>query len=327
MRGRGRIGVAVVSFLVAPALAAPGAWAQELPRVPLGAPSINARVPLDQNFSIAERITIVGVGVTGVTFMAAAPYFMNPDHVSIGPPEPGSLDYRLTNWLSDSDDKSRFLWRVPDIAGMYVLPYLPAMFYGAQAIYTARTGLPLFAKGDLNGDHRLWAYIEALGWTALLTGLTKVAVGRTRPYAILDNPQNAGPERERDLSFFSGHSASMFCAASFVAADVSDTLHSGALRKSSPATRFLLGTVVPYAGALGLATLVGVSRVIDQQHWASDVFVGGLVGTAAAQLAYIVHFDNAGRPRRRLGEDALGAPGALALAPMPGGVAFRGLLP
>jgi membrane-associated phospholipid phosphatase len=284
-------------------------------------------VPLAANFSLAERVTIVTAGVAGILALAGGPSVYTPANPSMGEPAPGSLDRRISDQLYPGDDGGRFLWRVPDYGGLYVLPYLPAIFYGSEALYAARTKRPLFANSDLNADHRFWAYVEALGWTTLLTGVTKLAVGRTRPYDVLNHPQFAGPEREKDLSFYSSHSAAVFCAASFVALDVSDSLHAGSLRRSGAATRFLLGTLVPYVGALGIASVVGISRIVDQQHWASDVVVGAGVGTAAAHLAYIVHFDSEGRPRRRLGTDALGAPGALALGPMPGGVVLRGLLP
>jgi membrane-associated phospholipid phosphatase len=285
-----------------------------------------ARVPLAANFSVAERVTIVTAGVAGILAMAAAPYVVSPEP-SLGAPAPGSLDRRISDELYRSTGTGRMLWRGPDIAGLYVLPYLPAVFYGGEALYNYRAGRPLFANGDLNADHRMWAYVEALAWTSLLTGVLKVAVGRARPYVVLDHPELEGPPREKNLSFYSGHSAAMFCAASFVALDVSDTLLAGKLRHAGPARRFLLGQLLPYVGALSVAGLVGVSRIIDQQHWASDVAVGAIVGTAAAHMSYVVHFDRLGRPRRRLGTDALGAPGALGLGPIPGGVAFRGLLP
>lgn len=317
MRGRGRVGAAAVCFCVS--VAATGARADE--------PPAQERVPLGVNFSVAERVTIVTAGVVGILALAGGPSVYTPDAPSMGPPAPGSLDRRISESLYPGDGDGRFMWRVPDRGGLYVLPYLPAIFYGGEALYFGSKGRPLFAGGDVNADHRFWAYVEALGWTTLLTGVTKLAVGRTRPYAVLEHPQFGGPEREKDLSFYSSHSAAVFCAASFVALDLSDTLHAGALRKAGAARRFLLGTLVPYVGALGIASVVGISRIVDQQHWASDVVVGAGVGTAAAHLAYIVHFDSAGRPRRRLGADALGAPGAMALGPMPGGVVLRGLLP
>lgn len=286
------------------------------------------RVPLDANFSVAERATTVAVAATGILSLSIAPYWTTPEAPSLGAPEPGSYDRRISDWLylsHGTDD--RFLWRVPDYAGIAVLPYLPAVYYGVQTAWLQRTGQPLFAGGGPNPDHHLWAYVEAIGWTALISGVTKVIVGRPRPYLVLDHPELAGRSSEANLSFYSAHAAATFCAASFVALDVSDWLRREPLRRAGTAKRLLLGVVAPYAATYSVAGLVGVSRIIDQQHWFSDVFMGAVLGAGAAHLAYIVHFDTLGRPRRRLGEDALGAPGAYGLGPIPGGIAFRGLLP
>src|SRR5262249_15692071 len=162
-----------------------------------------------------------------------------------------------------------------------------------------------------------WAYLEAIGWTTFVTGAVKVAIGRPRPYVVLDHPELAAAAREDQLSFFSSHASASFCAASFAALDVSSQLTAGLLRDAGPVRRFLLGRVAPYAVALGIAGVIGVSRIIDQQHWASDVLVGALVGTTAAHVAYLVHFDSDGRPRRRLGADSRAGPGAVALMPAP----------
>jgi membrane-associated phospholipid phosphatase len=188
---------------------------------------------------------------------------------------------------------------VPDYAGLYVLPYLPALAYGFETFWLEHSGHPVEPRGDLNPDHRVWAYLEALGWTVLVTGVTKMVVGRTRPYAVLDHPALAGPASEQDVSFFSGHSAAMFCAATFVSLDLSAWLTHRVLRDASATRRVLLGWVVPYTISFGLATLVGVSRIVDQQHWATDVLVGAAVGSTASYIAYTVHFDSAGNPRRR----------------------------
>jgi membrane-associated phospholipid phosphatase len=191
---------------------------------------------------------------------------------------------------------------------------------------------PLFDGGDWNPDHHLVAYVEALGWTALVTGVTKIAVGRARPYVVLDHPELAAPARSEDnVSFFSSHSSAMFCTAAFVALDASDTLRWRILASASPAERFLLGTLLPYTVAFGVASIVGVSRIIDQQHWASDVLVGAGVGTLFAHLAYLAHFDHWGRPRRRLGsggeESRRTSLSSLSLSPSPNGLTLAGLLP
>jgi membrane-associated phospholipid phosphatase len=215
--------------------------------------------------------------------MAVGTFIFGAPAPSIGPPAPGSFD--------------RFLWRAPDIGGMFVLPYLPVVFYGIDAAAITFGGAPRWLA-DPNQDHRFIAFAEALGWTLTATGVNKVLVGRERPYAVLDHPELAMSGREKYLSFFSGHSAAMFCAATFVALDASRRLPRGPLAGASPARRVLLGMVLPYVIGYGTASLVAVSRVIDQHHWPSDVIMGALVGSTIAHLAYLSHFDENGNPRR-----------------------------
>ena len=45
--------------------------------------------------------------------------------------------------------------------------------------------------------------------------------------------------------------------------------------------------IAPWAtvGLYTLATATGLSRVYDNQHWVSDVFLGAAVGIASAKLA------------------------------------------
>jgi membrane-associated phospholipid phosphatase len=303
-----------------------GCAAAMLVLAPRAARAQDERVPIEANFSPAERVTTVFAGLTGVAALAVAPVWYTPDAPSLGAPEPGSFDRRISESLYRAGGRDeRFLWGVPDVAGLFVLPYLPLFYYAGDLTWQLRTGHPLF--GDVDAEHHLWAYAEALGWTALISGATKVLTGRPRPYLVLNHPELRDSAREDNLSFYSGHSAAMFCAASFVALDVSDRLRRGPLREAGQLKRLALGVLAPYAAAYGLAGLVGVSRIIDQQHWASDVVMGGVLGAGAAHLAYVTHFDAAGRPRRRLGGDPLDPPGAFSLAPIPGGIALRGLLP
>jgi membrane-associated phospholipid phosphatase len=270
------------------------------------------------------------VAVGGSLALAVAPRIWQPSP-SIGAPDPSSFDYRISKGLYGANGTgARFWGGVPDLAGLYVLPYLPAVWYGGEALYRARHQHPLFADGDQNPDHHFFAFAEALGWTALINGVTKVVVGRERPYLVLNHPELASAHREDNVSFFSAHSSAMFCAASFVALDVSDYLRWRALADAPPVERFLVGTLVPYTVSFGVASLVSVSRIIDQQHWASDVLVGAGVGTLVAHLAYVAHFDHWGRPRRRLTADGLPAPAAsstLRVVPTANGLALAGLLP
>jgi membrane-associated phospholipid phosphatase len=308
------------------AFAALAATAGGAPAAPASGAPDDPRVPLSDNFSRLELVTTGTVAVLGPLALAVSPKIWTPTP-SIGAPEPSSFDRRVSDELYQAHGTgARFWGRVPDRAGLYVLPYLPAVFYGGEALWRARTGRTWFEDGDQNPDHRFVAYAEALGWTALVNGVTKVVVGRARPYVVLDHPELADARSEDNVSFFSAHSATIFCTASFVALDVGDTLRWRVLADAPPAQRFLLGTLLPYTVSFGVATLVSVSRIIDQQHWASDVIVGAGVGALVAHLAYVAHFDHRGRPRRRLSADGP-PPGAVRVIPTENGLALAGLLP
>src|SRR5262249_36212799 len=155
--GKRRAGaLAWAAAAAALALAPAAAHAQEPP---------DDRVPIQANFSPAERVTIVFVGLTGVIALAVAPVWYTPDAPSFGAPAPGSCDRRISESLYQANGRDeRFLWGAPDVGGLFVLPYLPAFYYGAELTWEARTGHPLL--GDVDAEHHLWAYAEALGWTA-----------------------------------------------------------------------------------------------------------------------------------------------------------------
>jgi membrane-associated phospholipid phosphatase len=306
-------------------------WAQASPdaaATPSARPEVSAeprpaRVPLAANFSTLERATTGVALVSGVTLMLFGQRIFGSPSPSLGPPQPGSFDRTWSDRLHlDDGSGHHFLWRAPDVAGYFVLPYLPALLYGIDATSNSRDGGPRLFD-DPNADHRFFAYGETLAWTLLVAGVTKVVVGRERPYATLQHPELAGPANEVNVSFFSAHAAIMFAAASFVALDASRRLDAGPLAAASPWRRALLGTVLPYLVAFGTASVVAVSRVIDQQHWPSDVLVGGLVGGGIAHLAYLTHFDERGQPR---GARATGM-ASVRLVPTPAGVAVVALLP
>ena len=119
--------------------------------------------------------------------------------------------------------------------------------------------------------------IEDLGWHgteaailgSAITGALKVALGRSRPYVSNDtNPHDfkfaKGTKSDRQ-SFPSGHTTTAFAVASSVTAEV---------HRMWPQYQWYVGPVM-YGGA----TLVGLSRMYHDQHWASDIALGAAVGT------------------------------------------------
>jgi membrane-associated phospholipid phosphatase len=112
---------------------------------------------------------------------------------------------------------------------------------------------------------------EAVALSGIITGILKDAVGRARPYVSSDtSPHDFGFARgltkgSAYQSFPSGHTTAAFAAASAVTSES---------QRWWPKGVWLIGPVM-YGGA----ALVGVSRMYNNKHWASDVVLGAGVGT------------------------------------------------
>jgi membrane-associated phospholipid phosphatase len=116
------------------------------------------------------------------------------------------------------------------------------------------------------GLHGTEAVVFAAGTTFLVKGLA----GRARPYLGHDDPHDfqlgRGFRKGDDFSSFpSGHTAAAFAAAAAVTSETS---------RWWPKSKAYVAPVM-YGGA----TLVGVSRLYNDKHWASDVVMGAAIGT------------------------------------------------
>ena len=140
-------------------------------------------------------------------------------------------------------------------------------------------GLSMYGAGRLANNDRL-AAVGLHGTEALLLGgavgtLMKDFFGRARPFVDTTGPNPddwqllRGWDRgNRYQSFPSGHSTAAFAAAGAVTAETSAYWPG--------ATYFLIGPVL-YTGAAA----VGLSRMYNNRHWASDVIMGAAIGTFA----------------------------------------------
>ena len=138
-------------------------------------------------------------------------------------------------------------------------------------------------------DNRKLASLGLHGTEALVIGeatamALKTLVGRQRPYVTPRNANNyqlfRGSQGNDYRSFPSGHSVAAFAAAAAVTAETS---------RNDPSSTWYVAPVM-YGGAL----LVGISRMYNNQHWASDVLVGAGIGTFAGLK--VVRFHDS-RPR------------------------------
>jgi membrane-associated phospholipid phosphatase len=287
----------------------------------LGRPArADERVPLAHNFSRAEQVSVASVATVDVLLFAFQEHLVSAVRAERDGPllgAPWAWDRQVSASLYRGPQSGRFLYGVPDVGGEYVLPSLALGFYGLD-------GLSLWLRdqslsGSAHADHELVAFTEAFGLTVLATQVAKLSIGRTRPRYALGRIQDDPDDDERDLSFFSGHTSVSFCLAAFVHRDVSDWLSHDALRSRSPATRFWLGRVAPGVVLYGAASLIGVSRIVDQRHYVTDVAVGALVGGILGHVIYAWHFDGAGRPNRRLADRA-----SVKVVAVPGGLSLSG---
>jgi membrane-associated phospholipid phosphatase len=151
----------------------------------------------------------------------------------------------------------------------------------------AATGVELITDpGSLVIGAALYTYgrvahkpdIQALGWhgteSVIIAGSTtwvlKTLAGRARPYVSKDtSPADfklfGGFMNGDRMSFPSGHTTTAFAAASAVTSEA---------RIIWPGHSWLVAPAM-YGGA----TLVGLSRMYHDKHWASDVVLGAAIGT------------------------------------------------
>ena len=152
-------------------------------------------------------------------------------------------------------------------------------------------GTSLYAFGRLT-DHDRVADLGLHGTEAILAGgafatAIKVTLGRARPYFVRDtNPRDfellRGLRKGNDyMSFPSGHTLAAFAAAAAVSNEAS---------RWWPGSQWYVGTAM-YGGAAA----VGISRMYNNQHWASDVIMGAGIGTFAGnKVVRYAHRTNPG---------------------------------
>jgi membrane-associated phospholipid phosphatase len=201
------------------------------------------------------------------TISSKTPLFTGKDLILLGAFTAGTalvapIDMRLANRLQDSSTQAnRFLHTA---ATGFRLLGDPGSFVTGTAIY-------LIGRAD--GSRRAQALglhsVEAILIADVLGGTIKMVAGRQRPFVDVRTPDNfqlwRGFKGDQWRSFPSGHTITAFAFASTLT------------RESQfwwPRATWYVGTVF-YGGA----SLVGLSRMFNNQHWASDVMAGAAIGT------------------------------------------------
>jgi membrane-associated phospholipid phosphatase len=198
-----------------------------------------------------------------------APLFTKRDAIAAGAFVAGTaallpFDERIAHWFErPALQHSRV---ASDVANGARVLGIPGTLVIAPALYLAgRIGHHEHAAElGLYGSE---AIVVALGTTLLVKGVA----GRARPYVVHDADATdfklgrAFLHREDYSSFASNHAAAAFALASATTSETS--------RWWPGSTRYLAPLL------FGGATVVGLSRVYDDKHWASDVVMGAAIGT------------------------------------------------
>ena len=137
-------------------------------------------------------------------------------------------------------------------------------------------GGSMYAAGRVGGIPKL-AEIALHGTEAVVVGqafsnVIKNLAGRARPFAAADTNAHdfdfgRGFQSRDFKSFPSGHATSAFAGAAAVVAETNEWW---------PHTTWYVAPVM-----FGGATMVGLSRMYHEQHWASDIVMGAAIGTFA----------------------------------------------
>lgn len=172
------------------------------------------------------------------------------------------LDEPVQKWAAGlrrrNPNLGKYSKTVSDVGGVYEV----ATFAGIAAYGFAFKNPKLRTTTALATQ----AYITSTFWSTLF----KTASGRLRPHDIDENstmnePRFHGPFYKfpygKNSAFPSGHTTLAFAAARVYAMEYKDI----------PAV-----PVIAYS----VAGLIGFSRIIENKHWATDVFAGALLGYA-----------------------------------------------
>ena len=153
---------------------------------------------------------------------------------------------------------------------------------GAMAFLGTRLlvniGADLAGKNVTSEDyHRTFWFYKSIVYTYSVTMLAKNLVDRKRP----DGSDNQ--------SFFSGHSSTAFCTASYLSLELNDWYDRWEETKKNPVLRTSLkigSGVLLYSGA----AYVAYSRMHDEKHYFTDVAVGAAIGTIVGTVIYRSHW-------------------------------------
>lgn len=169
-----------------------------------------------------------------------------------------ATDHRTINTFENGRTQIRWANDISRVGAVYTLIPVAAGFY-AFGVFLDN---PKARETGILGG-------EAMIDTVIVSEVLKTVARRNRPNASTE----AGRFFEGGASFPSGHAIASWALASVVAHEYRDTI------------------IVPII-AYGLAAVVSTARFGAQQHYASDIVVGGAMGWFIGRYVYQTHEDH-----------------------------------
>jgi membrane-associated phospholipid phosphatase len=244
------------------------------PEIIAGTPGSPDRLPLSWDWAPFSTADYVIGGTAGAITLAAAIVHPLPTHHLQG----GILfDDAVRNAVRPSSIQTRYAFRDASDVGLSLAAVWP--FFG-DALATA-----WWYRGSRDAAEQMVLLdLETLSISGAIQGVTNVVVSRQRPYGrycgtpALPSAALDCSDTSEYRSFFSGHSTFSFTAAALVCVN-----HTKSELLGSPWDGLSCGA--GYVVAAATASF----RVLADEHYASDVIVGALVGTLIGYGVPLLH--------------------------------------
>lgn len=187
------------------------------------------------------------------------------------------LDQQLARDLQDSSVQANKFLKEASHSFSFIAS--PGAYYIGGSLYLVGRIAKKPRVADLG-----WHGTEAVLIGEAMSYILKGTLGRARPFVSIDAPRDfefgRGFGAQQWRSFPSGHATTAFAAAAAVTDET--TLW-------WPESTRIVGPIM-YGGA----TLVAISRMYNNRHWASDVAVGALIGTFSGKKVVLASHSNPG---------------------------------
>ena len=193
-----------------------------------------------------------------------------------------------------------------------LVPFVMDGYFGALSVHqNADVAIQLF-----------FIDLEAYGVSALVSLGAEHVVGRARPYTESCNLTEGGRLFHQcgtgndARSFYSGHAAATSTTAGVVCAE----------HQHLPLFGGGFADLAPCLVMIGVSATAGIMRLVYDEHWASDVITGWIVGTAAGYvLPSVLHYGFGGRPPGQIDYGSIHALPTLLSYPSGAGAGLAGV--